>query len=594
MSDTILTPGKNENFNNENQQQNPEYLIKSNFLGEFKDEEKSTVRSNLGVLASENTYTKEQAESVILNKIEAKFREYSEEIPEYLTEEDVAKILTNFVRIDGTTPFTSTQKGKAPEVSSDLTTKQYVDTLISNYLKKTDKDVIINQIKNILLDYVKQEDVYTKEEVYKKEEIDSENKKYTRLDGTTPFTAPQSGRTPQTSSHLTTKGYVDTIIQNHKIDIDPHNFTERLNKKLEKYALKNTVYDITQTYSRNQIDSVIEKLVEQSVIEIIKSHESLEDPHNILEKIKESGYVTKDGTTPFEKPQKGVDAVNPKDLVTLHQLKDLVQKESQKLNDKIDDKECTWITSGPVKSTVGFVENETELAKNLSLQEIMDAIFYGKGISINVPSIGRLGQTVDVTVCVQGTLANLDYAELYQDGVLIGSFIKSDFEKQGCIVVESKPINSDSKFIFKVYYVNGATHEVSAIVKVALPVFIGLLPKWKFGNVVTYEYLLDLYYEDQKNNMFYDYSKNIKEVEHKYNFEDTKLQHVFMAIPSNYPDLYQMCTSSQQFGKDAFDIIDLIPFQVPGASSDIVYKLYIYKQALASLNIPVTFKFETE
>ena len=55
-----------------------------------------------------------------------------------------------------------------------------------------------------------------------------------------------------------------------------------------------------------------------------------------------------------------------------------------------------------------------------------------------------------------------------------------------------------------------------------------------------------------------------------------------------------MVNSSQKFGIDAFDVINMIPLTVPGMSEDIVFKIYVYKQALSSLNQDVTFNFEHE
>ena len=45
---------------------------------------------------------------------------------------------------------------------------------------------------------------------------------------------------------------------------------------------------------------------------------------------------------------------------------------------------------------------------------------------------------------------------------------------------------ADTEFTFKVTYINGAIHEETKTVKCSIPIFIGLLPKWKFGNTVTF------------------------------------------------------------------------------------------------------------
>lgn len=52
-----------------------------------------------------------------------------------------------------------------------------------------------------------------------------------------------------------------------------------------------------------------------------------------------------------------------------------------------------------------------------------------------------------------------------------------------------------------------------------------------------------------------------------------------------------MTTASQKFNVEAFDVIDMIPMRIPGMNTDTVYKMYIYKQALSSLNQDVTFNF---
>ena len=50
-----------------------------------------------------------------------------------------------------------------------------------------------------------------------------------------------------------------------------------------------------------------------------------------------------------------------------------------------------------------------------------------------------------------------------------------------------------------------------------------------------------------------------------------------------------MTTKSQSFDKDAFDIIDMIPLRV--SNKDVIYKMYIYNEALSSLNQEVTYNF---
>ena len=51
-------------------------------------------------------------------------------------------------------------------------------------------------------------------------------------------------------------------------------------------------------------------------------------------------------------------------------------------------------------------------------------------------------------------------------------------------------------------------------------------------------------------------------------------------------------TPAQDFGVEAFDIINDIPFVVPGVEENVIYKLYIHRQPLAMYHSEVTFKFK--
>lgn len=588
MAETILTPGNGSNAV-QNPAVNPDYLVKDNFLSEFSTEaQKSVVRYNLGVPASENVYTKEEIEPVIIEKISRKIAEHLDS-SDHITQREVFELLVNLVKNDGSTPFTAPQAGVDPVSNHDLTTKIYVDRLVRDCLKVADRTKILDQVANTLRDYIKQGEVYTKEDVYTKDQIDNQSTKYIRIDGTTPFDKPQSGRTPQINSHLTTKGYVDNLLQTHKADIDPHGFTEKLTNKLRKYVLKENVYDKTQTYSRGQIDQAIDKLVSVAVEEALRSHSDLDDPHNIINRVKQLGYILKDGSMAFTAPQKGIDAISPQDLVTLKQVQKLIAE--VKINPD-DIPEPVWRTSGPVESTVGHVDDNTPVPEVMTLQEVCDAIFYGKGICLEVPEFVTITQTCPVTMCIHGSTGLIDYAELLQNGEVIMHFIGDDFE-DGCITLDSKPLYSDSEFTFRVYYTNGAVHEETKIVHCYLPVFVGLLPKWEFGNVLTMERLIELSSEDidGTQNKFLNYGKDLKSFTFGYRFQDADLRHPFVVLPESYPDLDNMTTSSQKFKIEAFDVIEMIPMRIPGVSKDIIYKMYIYKQALSSLNQDVTFNF---
>lgn len=592
MAETILTPGKDNSSNTEQTPTiDPGYLLKDNLLSEFETEsEKSVARYNLGVLPAEDVYTKEEVEPLIAQRISKKLAEHLDS-SDHITEEEILDMLVDLIRNDGSTPFIAPQAGVDPVSNHDLTTKAYVDRLIQGCLKLADRAKILEQVANTLMDYAKQEDVYTKDEVYTKDQIYNQSTKYVRIDGTTPFDKPQSGRTPQISSHLTTKGYVDNLLRAHEEDIDPHGFTEKLSKKLRKYALKENVYDRTQTYSRGQVDQIIDKLVNIAVEEALRYHVDLDDPHGTMDKINELGYINKDGSTAFIAPQKGVDGVNPQDLVTLKQLTEQIGT----VDDKITNFDPIWKTSGPVESTVGHVEDNTPVPPTMTLQEVCDAIFYGKSISLEASEYVTLGETGKLTMCIHGSTGLVDYAELWQGEELIYTLNGDDFE-DGCVTVDSQPIYQDTKFTFIVYYTNGVVYDDSKITQCHFPVFIGLLPKWEFGNVLTMERLIELEEEDLDGtqNRFVNCGKTAKKFTFAYKFQDAELKHPFIVLPESYPDLDTMTTSSQKFGIEAFDVIAMIPMHVPGVDEDIIYKMYIYRQALSSLNQEVTFNFKSQ
>lgn len=589
-NNTILTPG-GDHLEPTPEQKSTQYLEKDNFLSEYETEgEKAVVRENLDVYAKESVYTRQESDIKLDESIKKAFEKYlNEEDPHGILPE-VRQMIEGFVRDDGSTPFTAPQRGVDPVQDFHLATKRFVTKILRDHINDNDPHRVIPQVEDMLEQYVKQADVYFKSQLYTKDEIDSQSGKYIKKDGSTPFTKAQVGADPQIDSHLATKRYVDKVIYNHLIDVDPHGFVALLNKRLTLYAKASNVYDKSQTYSRVQIDSIIRGLVNDAAREAIIDHLNEFDPHNILAEVRKEKYIKQDGTVPFRAPQKGVDAIDPQDLVTYQQLQNL----EANLDSKIATKECQWITSGPSEVEVGNVAMNQEFPLTMSMQEILDAIFYGRGISLIVPSYNNIATRCPVTVCIHGSLGMVEYAELFQDGKLIFSFTKEDFEETRCITIDSEIMYADTEFTFKVTYINGAVHEETKIVKCSIPIFIGLLPKWKFGNTVTYSYLQELCDEDGINNKFYSKGNDVSEIVHNYDFTEKNLKHLFVVVPEKYPDLYQMRIPSQQFDIEAFDVINMIPLQIPGVPKDVIYKMYVYRQAISSANQETTFKFKIQ
>lgn len=601
MANTILTPGE-ENIEQTPVEQTTPYLEKDNYLSEFQTiEEKAVARENLDVYSKDSVYNKTESDTLLDRTIKEAFDKYLNMEDPHGILPAVEEMIEGVVRNDGSTPFLAPQRGVDPVQDYHLATKRFVTKLLKEHVDAEDPHRILPVVEDMLEQYVKQSQVYFRNQLYTKNEIDQQSGQYIKRDGSTPFTRAQIGSDPQIDSHLATKRYVDAVMYKHLVDVDPHGFIAILNKRLAAYAKVSNVYDKSQTYSRVQVDSIIRALVHDAAKEAIIDHVSEFDPHNILAEVRKLKYAKQDGTTPFKAPQKGVDAIDPQDLVTLHQVEEKVAEAKEAITNIPDP---VWKPSGPVETTVGFVEDNTPMPESMTLQEICDAIFYGKGICLEVPDYVIISEPCPVTMCIHGSTGLVDRAELYQNGKLIYSFQRDEFD-DGCITVDSLPLFEDTEFTFKVFYLNGIIHEDTKTVKCYMPIFVGLLPKWKFANTITFDYLIELckedidgtqnrflnYKEDYTDEPEQGYGKDLKAITFKYSFVDPKLRHPFVVIPEDYSDLKSMSINSQQFNLSAFDVIDQIPLQVPGVDHDMIYKIYVYRQALSRLDSEVTFNF---
>lgn len=591
---SILTPGRQDTVDIPTTiDKSVQYLEKDNFLSEYENEsEKSVVRENLNVYPKNAVYTKDETDTNIATTVTTAVNKHLSVEDPHGTLDTVREMITDMAKTDGSTPFTSPQSGVEPISDSHLTTKKFVTRLLNEHTRLVGSDdphQILPEVRTILEKYVKSSDIFTKSQLYTKQDVDNLLKAFLKKDGSTPFTIAQIGVDPTIDSHLATKRYVDKTLYAHLVDVDPHGFLTILNQRLASYAKIADVYDKTQTYSRSQIDAFINKWVQEAVAEAIAEY--METVDDRFESIRQDRYVKQDGSVPFRNPQAGVDAIEPEHLVTLKQVEDKTSEIKEDLESKIQEKECVWITSGPVEAQVGMVKEGDTLASSVTFQEAMDAIFYGKRVKLTVPELSNIGASFPITLCIQGSLATVDYAEIWQDGKYLDTITKENLEESGCVTIDGLPIDSNSEVTAKVFYTNGSIHEVIETVSVALPVFIGIIPRWKFGNTVTYNQLLELSLENPKNNKFYDKGIHLQSIEHSYNFDEDREQKIIVALPVTYNNLAEMSNSAQVVTSAAFEVIDQIPFQIPGSTSDVIYKIYIYKQDLYSLNTTMKFKF---
>ena len=93
--------------------------------------------------------------------------------------------------------------------------------------------------------------------------------------------------------------------------------------------------------------------------------------------------------------------------------------------------------------------------------------------------------------------------------------------------------------------------------------------------------------------MYGEYGVCTEQITQKFNFcSPDDLKHIILAMPKDYPPLEEMITLSQHFGIDAFDVVNETPFRIPGMDKDIIFKIYIYREALVASDSEITFKLK--
>lgn len=188
-----------------------------------------------------------------------------------------------------------------------------------------------------------------------------------------------------------------------------------------------------------------------------------------------SAYVKDDGTTPFLSPQGGLDALTEDQLVTLRQL-----QSSQ-----------NWSNSKPVDGTVGFVKIGTQLPSNMSLQQIMDAVFYNKYISIDAPKQAFEGSVVTTKIIVKGeglTKIIIKYQGKTQE--------ITDFASDNTYYVQSDKITDTITWEVAAQYEDKSSIQQSAITSIAEETSDGssfLIEVNVTGNIELVHYDYDLY-----------------------------------------------------------------------------------------------------
>lgn len=590
---TILTPGLST-CAAEADDTNPTegYLQHDNFLSEFVDDrERQLARTNLGVLASDETMRRTEIENAIAADVKDAIDNHVAESDPHNTLPAVDRKLEEYVKRDGVKGFTGPVSGKDPLSPEDLATKNYVDNAIYDHSSDSnDPHDTMVKVNEALASYALKCDVYPRSRTYSQIEVDTLIKDMVKNDGTTPFKATQQGVYPKSSADLATKAYIDDVLKKHILDEDAHGLFTLISEKLAQYYTKSEVYSKEETYSRVQVNAKIEQLMEPVVDSAIKKHIQADDPHGTLASVRAMKYVKADGTIAFDAPVEGKPGTKAEHLSTIGDVEYRMNQLREEMSEASGS--VVWKTSGPVQSTVGHVEDNTELPSQVTFQQIMDKIFYGDGVSIDVPEYAQYGQQVDVTMNIRPTML-IDSVNLYQNDKMIGSFVRDDFEPSGQYTIKSGAITTNpTVFRMEVYYTNGNMKTVSERVGIAYGVYVGIMPKWMQGSQMTIDFMESQVTSDPTNNKkSFLGDKNLEYTIH-YMFESpTEAKSLFIALPVSYPDLASVDTVTQQFPVSQFECLSSIPLTLADGQV-VMYKIYIFPAGITELDMDVTYKLQ--
>lgn len=585
-------------------------LLHENYLSEFITEnEKAVVRENIGVYAKNVTYTKDETLTLIQNSLRTALSDYTttsyiDGLIESLTEEIKEE---GYVLNDGSIPFTNPQSQAAlPTSEYHLTNKIYVDNLLTAHVNSSNPHKILDRVKQLLAGYVRTTDTYTTQNLYNKGEVDLLLNKYIKKDGSVPFTSPQMGVDPELPSHLTTKRYVQRLMYNHQNETDPHSFLSTLKNSLSNYYTKSEVYPKAQTYSRTQLLDIIKSQMKDIVDQAIASHEATNGSVSGLKEFvlnQLTSCIKVDGSVVHTAPQEGMPAVHENEFVVLSQLTKAIDDLSNTLNRDIKSatNQAVWIPSGPVKTTVGFVEDNTNMPRKMTVQQVCDAIFYGRKVGIEAPAYAEFGDTVCIDIYTHG-LSILIEIEVFKNDTIIGTLSPEDFTTLPTGVgdaglyykfCDTGKFTEDTEWKVVFHYSDGQSITDTASTKLSYPIFIGAIPYWwNAQEDITMNSLREKTNEDPDNCKFYTkYGPEVTTVNSTFNFTDVQQRSIVVVTPKNYPDLDKLVTPTQEIHADAF--AKWVQPMHPNVSQvGVLYKIYVFNQPLVKLNQDLKFYFK--
>ena len=153
MIDAIITPGKpgTPGCDLQEPKESPNYLIKDNYFSEFETElDKEIARGNLDIYSKDEVYTKTESDNNIKKEVGDAVRKHLADDDPHQIMPRVDALIEDFVRNDGTTPFTAPQTGVNPIQDFHLTTKKFVVDLLNAHINRQDPHTVMALVRDAL------------------------------------------------------------------------------------------------------------------------------------------------------------------------------------------------------------------------------------------------------------------------------------------------------------------------------------------------------------------------------------------------------------------------------------------------------------
>lgn len=322
----------------------------------------------------------------------------------------------------------------------------------------------------------------------------------------------------------------------------------------------------------NEIERYIEEVIKVFVREEIENHEEKQDPHGTYSRVSEN-FVAKE------------------DLTTLSH--ENVPELTNYILEQISKSLSYWQTRGPVEATVGLVPEGTDFEdRKLTLQYIMDRIFYGRGeISLIAPSWVIIYSKADLQILVPGNTDAITKIELYQGGTLIKTFTKNDIVN-GKIETQSNQIRV-KEVLFEVKMYQSTTEEIvtdEATVRTGTLAFAGIDYWAAFADHNSWEYLQSLVEQGKGIFVGPEPQTSITTYCSAYDINHNPFE-LFLVMPQSWGSLRSVQTKSQEFSADAFVKKAVTIMTVNGKIE--TYWVYVFDEKIYRCsNLEVTYNIE--